>query len=113
MTPQRSSRIKEVWEAALEKPEQERPAFLDSACGGDAELRAEVEHLLAESHAARKLGPGDTLAHYRIESKLGEGGMGRPRRSTIRTSLRFPISARRTEPTSSPWSISKARRSAR
>jgi Tol biopolymer transport system component/tRNA A-37 threonylcarbamoyl transferase component Bud32 len=76
MTPQRSSRIKEVWEAALEKPEQERPAFLDSACGGDAELRAEVEHLLAESHAARKLGPGDTLAHYRIESKLGEGGMG-------------------------------------
>ena len=89
MTPQRWSRIKEVFGAALEKPEPERPAFLDSACGGDAELRAEVERLLAKSdaagmpspasgflNAARELAPGDAVAHYRIEARLGEGGMG-------------------------------------
>jgi serine/threonine protein kinase len=89
MTPQRWSRIKEVFGAALEKPAPERPAFLDSACGGDAELRAEVERLLAESDAtslhspasgfldsAAGLAPGEMVAHYRIESRLGEGGMG-------------------------------------
>jgi Tol biopolymer transport system component len=88
MTPQRWSRMKEVFGAALEKPGQERPAFLDSACAGDAELRAEVERLLAESDAASlhspasgflnaaELAPGDTVAHYRIQARLGEGGMG-------------------------------------
>ena len=89
MTPQRWSRMKEIFGAALEKPEPERPAFLESACGGDAELRVEVERLLAESDAAsmhspasgllnatREFGPGDTLGYYRIEAKLGEGGMG-------------------------------------
>jgi len=92
MTPRRWGRIKEVFGAALEKPERERPAFLDSACGGDADLRAEVERLLADSDASlqspasgfldahlnanRELTPGDTVAHYRIEARLGEGGMG-------------------------------------
>jgi len=89
MTPQRWTRIKEVFGTALETPEPERPAFLDSACGRDAELRADVERLLAESdaaslhspasgflNAAAELAPGDTVAHYRIEARLGEGGMG-------------------------------------
>ena len=26
---------------------------------------------------AAELAPGDTVAHYRIEARLGEGGMGR------------------------------------
>jgi serine/threonine protein kinase/Tol biopolymer transport system component len=88
MTPQRRSRSKEVFDAALRTPEPERPAFLDSACGGDAELRAEVERQLTERDAASlpstvsrflnaaELAPGDTVAHYRIEARLGEGGMG-------------------------------------
>ena len=89
MTPQRWVSIKEVFGAALEKPLPERAAFLDCACGGDAELRAEVERLLAESDAAslaspasgfldaaRELAPGDTVAHYCIEARLGAGGMG-------------------------------------
>jgi len=89
VTPERYSQIKELFGAALETPELERPRFLELACGGDAELRAEVERLLAgneepswQSPAAQlvtgaaELAPGDTVAHYCIEAKLGEGGMG-------------------------------------
>src|ERR1035438_1198605 len=89
MTPQRWSRIKEVFGTALEKPASERPGFLESACGGDADLRAEVERMLAANEApswqspaaklfavAAELAPGDAVAQYRIEAKLGEGGMG-------------------------------------
>jgi serine/threonine protein kinase len=81
--------MKEVFSAALEKPAAERPAFLDGACNGDTELRAEVERLLVESdadslhspaggllNATRDLASGDTVTHFRIEAKLGEGGMG-------------------------------------
>ena len=88
MTPERRAQVREVFGAALETPEAERPRFLEAACGGDAELRADVERLLAgnepswQSPAAKlfaagaELAPGDTVAHYRIESRLGEGGMG-------------------------------------
>jgi serine/threonine protein kinase len=89
MTPQRWARIKEIFGAAFEQPEGKRAAFLDTACSGDAELRAEVERLLADGdgdslhspasgilNAASELAPGDTVAHYRIEARLGEGGMG-------------------------------------
>ena len=47
MTPERWSRIREVFGAALETPETERPRFLDSACGDDADLRSDVERMLA------------------------------------------------------------------
>jgi len=87
MTPQRWARIKDVFGEAFERPEAERASFLDSACKGDTELRADVERLLAESgedslqspglqFLARELSPGDTVEHYRIQEKLGEGGMG-------------------------------------
>jgi eukaryotic-like serine/threonine-protein kinase len=89
VTPARWSRMREVFGAALETPEPERPRFLESACAGDAELRAEVERLLAGNQetswqspaaqlftAAAEFAPGDTVAHYRIAAKLGEGGMG-------------------------------------
>jgi eukaryotic-like serine/threonine-protein kinase len=84
----RRSRIGEIFTAALETPESQRPQFLESACGRDSDLRVEVERLLAgnghpsrqsPAHlvtAAAELAPGDTLAHYRIEARLGEGGMG-------------------------------------
>jgi serine/threonine protein kinase len=89
MTPERWSRIREIFGAALETPEPERPRFLDSACGDDTDLRSEVERMLAGaqetswrspavplSAAAAELGPGDTLAHFRVEARLGAGGMG-------------------------------------
>src|SRR4051794_38944562 len=38
--------IKAVFLAALETPTDQRPAYLDRACGGDAEVRRRVEALL-------------------------------------------------------------------
>jgi eukaryotic-like serine/threonine-protein kinase len=89
MTPQRWLQIKEVFFAARETAEKDRGAYLDSACGDDPELRAEVELLLANDDAsslpraavdsntfAAQFKSGQMLGKYRIEAKLGEGGMG-------------------------------------
>jgi serine/threonine protein kinase/WD40 repeat protein len=90
MTPERWARIKEVFGEALELPDDQRAAFLQTACDSDASLRADVERLLgAETEAfenpvlaalapspAPELKRGDELASYRVESKLGEGAMG-------------------------------------
>jgi serine/threonine protein kinase len=75
--------------AALETPGPERQQFLDSACANDADLRSEVAGILAGaqetswqspaaewSAAAAEFAPGDTLAHFRVEARLGAGGMG-------------------------------------
>ncbi|MHC4094027.1 MAG: serine/threonine protein kinase, partial [Planctomycetota bacterium] len=46
MTPERMQRAYELFEQALERPPEERAAFLAKACAADVELRAEVESLL-------------------------------------------------------------------
>jgi len=91
VTPARWSQIKQLFSAVLETPESDRPRFLDSACGGDVDLRAEVERLLAgneepswQSPAAKfftlelssALTPGARLGHFEILGSLGAGGMG-------------------------------------
>jgi serine/threonine protein kinase/Tfp pilus assembly protein PilF len=40
--------IEQIFEAALLRPQNERPAFLDRVCEGDAALRSEVENLLRD-----------------------------------------------------------------
>ena len=45
-------RQKQLFEQALERPPEERTPFLDGACGGDQELRARVDALLASLAAA-------------------------------------------------------------
>ena len=45
-------RSKEVFQAALTRAPELRGAFLDGACGGDDELRREVDRLLAAHDAA-------------------------------------------------------------
>jgi tetratricopeptide (TPR) repeat protein len=52
MSPERWERIKELIEAALERPEPERASFLDEACSGDEPLRQEVVSLLKWHHHA-------------------------------------------------------------
>src|SRR4051812_33874814 len=90
MTAERWALISSVFRAASEQPVAERIAYLDEACRGDELLRRSVERLLAgeaepslRSPAGRllepgvaALAPGDTLAQYRVEARIGEGGMG-------------------------------------
>ncbi len=87
MTPEQWARIKEVFGAAREVAPEERPAYLDNACGMDESLRREVERLLAEPQDSwlespvetappPELSEGQMLGRYRVETKLGQGGMG-------------------------------------
>ncbi len=47
MTDERWPRVKALFQAAVERPVEERDAFLAAATGDDAALRREVESLLA------------------------------------------------------------------
>ena len=90
MTAQRWAHITGVFREALEKPTGERPAFLEEVCGSDQALRRNVEKLLSGEaepslasplpgfleDGALELAAGETLAQFRIEAKIGEGGMG-------------------------------------
>ena len=88
-------RLEELLPAALELPSNERAAYLDRACEGDAALRAELGALLAahdatgildrpitrrsgEAARAAATGPlcGSVVAQYEIQAPLGRGGMG-------------------------------------
>jgi serine/threonine protein kinase/Tol biopolymer transport system component len=86
--------IKEIFYSALERAPAEREFFLDEACGSDADLRRDVEILLAsyqseflEKPAVGKFNPaaivkqqavkiGAQINQYKIIKKLGTGGMG-------------------------------------
>jgi serine/threonine protein kinase len=98
--PDRWRRITAILDQALDLSPEERRAFLDEACAGDAELRAEVEDFLAadaEAGAflrvpAGELAPellteeedeeesenlaGHQVGRYRLLREIGGGGMG-------------------------------------
>src|SRR5437867_3695289 len=99
MSPTRWQEIERVYNAALQRSPGERTAFLAEVCGEDAELRREVEAQLARGSdggrtktmaAPFAVGAGMEIRHYRIESKLGEGGMGSVYRA-IDTKLNRPV----------------------
>ena len=88
-------RAKEVFGAALTRPAEERTAFLDEACRGDAALRREVDGLLAahaaasgflsrpamlDTEGAEAEGESGTGPHrigpYQILDTIAHGGMG-------------------------------------
>jgi serine/threonine protein kinase/tetratricopeptide (TPR) repeat protein len=103
MDPERWRRVDGLFQAALERPAGEREAWLGRECGGDDALAQEVRSLLAshqqagsflekptiridaqalgqeQSRDLRESGDfsgGGAFSHYRIEGKLGSGGMG-------------------------------------
>ncbi len=92
MTTQQWQLVKELFEAALERDDEDAAAFLAQACPEDVEVRAEVESLLA-AHARDSgfmnqpagnlfvdrnpvLLTGQNLGNYEVISTLGKGGMG-------------------------------------
>ena len=121
MTPERWQRIKSLFDAAWDLPEQERPGLVAKECGEDRQLLADVMRLLAAAQATVEVtgGPApagttflkdsDRVGNYRVLSLLGEGGMGivylaeqeRPRRTValkmIRPGVATPTMLRRFE----------------
>jgi eukaryotic-like serine/threonine-protein kinase len=89
-------RIERIYHEALELDARARSAFLAEACGGDENLRREVESLLAYEHSAEDFieSPalevaaklmvqnqdpgvaGQSINQYNVLSRLGAGGMG-------------------------------------
>jgi eukaryotic-like serine/threonine-protein kinase len=89
-------KVKEIFDAALEREPPQRAKFLDEICGGDDDLRREVESLLASFAEADSFletpavaaepdlneterlqtSIGAKLAHYEIVRQIGAGGMG-------------------------------------
>jgi len=95
VTPEGWRRVKELFTAASDLDAAARTAYLDAACAGETELRAEVESLLGahtadeaivDRPAAERLPPefalgedrwlGRRIGPYEITALIGHGGMG-------------------------------------
>jgi len=83
---ERHGKVKQLYLQAREVPSQEREAWLETACLGDAALQAEVASLLAADsdmppdYLVPRWVPGTAsgfaMSRYRILESLGAGGMG-------------------------------------
>jgi serine/threonine protein kinase/uncharacterized protein HemY len=85
---------REIFEAALETSPEDRPAYLDGACGSDQVLRHRLEALLAKHNQASSFletpvvaalamidepiaeRPGSVIGPYKLLEQIGEGGFG-------------------------------------
>lgn len=97
MSRERWERVQEVYNSALERLPGGRPGLLRESCGGDHELRRDVESLLhhgasEEAFLERPAKAGEQLdrhtsdrtrgltsrrvCDYPVLDQLGEGGMG-------------------------------------
>ncbi len=87
-------RLKEIFNAAMERPPGERAAFIDGACGGDTRLRRKVERMLAfgvekncfledapvvsalRPEEPERLDRGSRIGKYILKRTIASGGMG-------------------------------------
>src|SRR6266478_795112 len=96
MTPERWQQINDLFQSAVELHPGQRAALLDEMCTTDAQLRSEVESLLASDGHEWKLlekpalevaaplladdrpqfPPDQNIGHYKVVSLIGRGGMG-------------------------------------
>ncbi|HXU39123.1 MAG TPA: protein kinase [Blastocatellia bacterium] len=96
MTPDRWQHINRLFQEALDHSTSERSAFLDEACAGDEDSRNQVQSLISFDAKAQEFlevpalevaarwfagEPEETLVgtqigSYKIEARLGAGGMG-------------------------------------
>ena len=94
--PHRWQQIERLFHDALERPLEERAAFLDHSCAGDESLRREVNALLASPATAHRFLDRDVLevaadlvsvsqmpvlsgrrlGVYQLQERIGSGGMG-------------------------------------
>src|SRR5688572_10347182 len=98
MEPEDWPKVKSIFDSVVLVGRGERTARLENVCAGDADLRREVEALLAAYDAAEdfmeqpfaaqvadqlpvqksdELEPGDVFDRYKIVRKIGVGGMGK------------------------------------
>jgi len=85
--------VQRLFLQALDLRPEERAQFLDAACAGDAEMRREVESLLAHDVPAGQIAevlegamqslfasvaikPGTKVGDYEVQKLIGSGGMG-------------------------------------
>ena len=96
MTPERWQQVKQIFNSAINYRPEDRDSFLSEACSGDANLRREVESLIASHEQSGSfiddpafvaaaslladekvaLGDGDMIGSYEIRSFISRGGMG-------------------------------------
>src|SRR5262245_20020349 len=103
MNAERWRQVDAVLDRALDTEPTEWPALIAEACGNDADLRREVESLLAEHRRLESVLPanadagavaaamlsdaddeqradrlvGERLGHWRVVRQIGQGGMSR------------------------------------
>jgi len=94
MDRERFRRAESLFHAVMGVPEAHRDRLLDEVCAGDDDLRAEVESLLSaagdrfletpalgrvvapRTTESESLPPGTVVGHWRIDRRVGAGGMG-------------------------------------